>query len=112
MSPLSIATAKEVFDLLRDDLAAIEQEFTRQSASDVEVITDIATYLMSGGGKRIRPTLLLLSALTSFAPRRMMPVRSASRPTSKPLTSWINKIGSRLWLQSSTNRAALSALSA
>ena len=62
MSTLSIATAKEVFDLLREDLAAIEQEFIRQSASEVEVITDIAQYLMSGGGKRIRPLLLLLSA--------------------------------------------------
>jgi octaprenyl-diphosphate synthase len=62
VSTLSIATAKEVFDLLREDLAAIEQEFTRQSASEVEVITDIAQYLMSGGGKRIRPLLLLLSA--------------------------------------------------
>ena len=62
MSTISIATAKEVFDLLQDDLAAIEQEFASQSASSVEVITDIATYLMSGGGKRIRPTLLLLSA--------------------------------------------------
>ena len=62
MSTISIATAKEVLDLLRDDLAAIEHEFASQSASPVEVITDIATYLMSGGGKRIRPTLLLLSA--------------------------------------------------
>ena len=62
MSALSIATAKEVFDLLRDDLAAIEDEFTRQSASDVDVITDIAQYLMAGGGKRIRPLLLLLSS--------------------------------------------------
>jgi octaprenyl-diphosphate synthase len=62
VSTLSIATAAEVFDLLRDDLAAIEQEFTRQSASNVEVITDIAQYLIAGGGKRIRPLLLLLSA--------------------------------------------------
>jgi octaprenyl-diphosphate synthase len=62
VSTISIATAKEVFDLLRDDLAAIEHEFATQSSSPVEVITDIATYLMSGGGKRIRPTLLLLSA--------------------------------------------------
>ncbi len=62
MSALSIATAKEVFELLRDDLAAIEQEFTRQSASDIDVITDIAQYLMAGGGKRIRPLLLLLSS--------------------------------------------------
>src|SRR5580658_2033478 len=62
VSTLSIATAKEVFDLLRDDLAAIEQEFSQQAASEVEVITDIAQYLMAGGGKRIRPLLLLLSA--------------------------------------------------
>ena len=62
MSTLSIATAKEVFDLLRDDLAAIEREFTRQSASDVAAITDIARYLIAGGGKRIRPLLLLLSS--------------------------------------------------
>jgi octaprenyl-diphosphate synthase len=62
VSTISIATATEVIDLLRDDLAAIEREFAVQSSSPVEVITDIATYLMEGGGKRIRPTLLLLSA--------------------------------------------------
>ncbi|MDP9039933.1 MAG: polyprenyl synthetase family protein [Acidobacteriota bacterium] len=62
MSALSIANVKEVFDLLRDDLAAIEQEFTTRSNSPVAVITDIAQYLMAGGGKRIRPMLLLLSA--------------------------------------------------
>ena len=62
MSTLSIATAAEVFDLLRDDLCAIEQEFSTQSASKVAVITDIAQYLIAGGGKRIRPLLLLLSA--------------------------------------------------
>ncbi len=62
MSTLSIATAKEVFDLLRDDLAAIEREFSEQSASPVSVITEIAEYLIAGGGKRIRPLLLLLSA--------------------------------------------------
>jgi octaprenyl-diphosphate synthase len=62
VSTLSIATAAEVFELLRDDLAAIEREFSHQSASNVAVITDIARYLIAGGGKRIRPLLLLLSA--------------------------------------------------
>jgi len=62
VSSLSIATAAEVFDLLRDDLAAIEREFALQSDSPVEVVTDIANYLIAGGGKRIRPLLLLLSA--------------------------------------------------
>jgi octaprenyl-diphosphate synthase len=62
VSTLSISTAAEVFDLLRDDLAAIEREFASQSTSNVAVITDIAQYLIAGGGKRIRPLLLLLSA--------------------------------------------------
>ncbi len=62
MSTLSISNAKEVFDLLRPDLIAIEQEFAEQAVSDVQVVTEIATYLISGGGKRIRPMLLLLSA--------------------------------------------------
>jgi len=62
VSSLSIATAAEVIDLLRDDLSAIEREFALQSTSPVQVVTDIATYLMAGGGKRIRPLLLLLSA--------------------------------------------------
>jgi len=62
VSAISIATAAEVFDLLKDDLAAIELEFARQSSSPVAVVTDIANYLISGGGKRIRPLLLLLSA--------------------------------------------------
>jgi octaprenyl-diphosphate synthase len=59
---LATATAREVFDLLRDDLVAIEQELGRDSASGVSTITEIAEYLREGGGKRIRPTLLLLSA--------------------------------------------------
>ena len=62
VSLASLATAKQMFDLFRDDLAAIEREFALQAESDVEVITDIAQYLMAGGGKRIRPLLLLLSS--------------------------------------------------
>ena len=59
---MHIASASEVFDLLRDDLAAVEREFGAQSQSPIDVVTDIATYLLAGGGKRIRPLLLLLSA--------------------------------------------------
>ncbi len=62
MSTLAIATAREVFDLLRDDLAAIERELGRDAVSSVETITEIAEYLRVGGGKRIRPSLLLLAA--------------------------------------------------
>ena len=62
MSTLAIATAREVFDLLRDDLVAIEQELGRDAASGVSTITEIAEYLREGGGKRIRPSVLLLAA--------------------------------------------------
>ncbi|MDE1154451.1 MAG: polyprenyl synthetase family protein [Acidobacteriaceae bacterium] len=62
MSSFSIATSAEVLDLLRDDLAAVEREFALQAISPVQVVTDIGEYLMAGGGKRIRPLLLLLAA--------------------------------------------------
>ena len=55
------STAKEVFDLLHDDLAAIEREFGRDTVSGVRAITEIGEHLRAGGGKRLRPALLLLS---------------------------------------------------
>jgi octaprenyl-diphosphate synthase len=55
-------TAREVFELLRDDLAAIEREFGRDTVSSVPAITDIGEHLRAGGGKRLRPALLLLAA--------------------------------------------------
>jgi octaprenyl-diphosphate synthase len=62
LSTLTIATAREVFELLREDLVGIEQELARDAASSVSTITEIAEYLREGGGKRIRPSLLLLAA--------------------------------------------------
>src|SRR6266700_4698492 len=62
MSTPAAINGKEVFELLRDDLAAIEREFGRDTVSNVAAITEIGEYLRAGGGKRIRPALLLLSA--------------------------------------------------
>jgi octaprenyl-diphosphate synthase len=62
LSTLTIAAAREVFELLREDLVAVEQELGRDAASSVSTITEIAEYLREGGGKRIRPSLLLLAA--------------------------------------------------
>ena len=62
MNTLAIATAREVFDLLREDLVLVEQELGRDAASSVSTVTEIAEYLRSGGGKRIRPSLLLLAS--------------------------------------------------
>jgi len=62
VNSLAAATGKEIFDLLRDDLALIEQEFGGYTRSQVEAITEIGEYLRQGGGKRLRPALLLLAA--------------------------------------------------
>jgi len=60
-SPAAI-NGKEIFELLREDLSAIEREFGRDTVAGVEAITEIGEYLRAGGGKRIRPALLLLSS--------------------------------------------------
>jgi octaprenyl-diphosphate synthase len=62
LSASAAINGKEVFDLLRDDLVALEGEFGRDTVSGVRAITEIGEYLRAGGGKRIRPALLLLSA--------------------------------------------------
>jgi octaprenyl-diphosphate synthase len=62
LSSPAIINGKEVFELLREELAAIEREFGRDTVSNVEAITEIGEYLRAGGGKRIRPALLLLSS--------------------------------------------------
>ena len=62
MATTTTINGKEIFDLLRDDLVQLEEEFGRDTVSDVAAITEIGEYLRAGGGKRIRPALLLLSA--------------------------------------------------
>jgi octaprenyl-diphosphate synthase len=62
VSTQTLTNGREVFELLRDDLAAIEREFGRDTVSGVTAITEIGEYLRGGGGKRLRPALLLLSA--------------------------------------------------
>ena len=57
-----------MFDLVRDDLARVEQEIAAQGGSGVAPAAEISSYLLGGGGKRLRPALLLLSARYSGAP--------------------------------------------
>jgi octaprenyl-diphosphate synthase len=61
----AVQTAKGIsgiFDLVRDDLARVEQEIAAQSGGSIEPVSEIASYLREGGGKRLRPALLLLAA--------------------------------------------------
>jgi octaprenyl-diphosphate synthase len=58
----AVQTAKGIFDLVRDDLALVEREIAAQNDLAIEPVAEIASYLREGGGKRLRPALLLLSA--------------------------------------------------
>src|ERR1700690_1409456 len=55
-------TGKEIFDLIHDDLERVEQEIRLETVASVEVVTNIGRYLQAAGGKRLRPTLLLLAS--------------------------------------------------
>ena len=55
-------TVQRIFDLVREDLARVEEEVERQTVSSVQPITEIGRYLQNGGGKRLRPTLVLLAS--------------------------------------------------
>jgi octaprenyl-diphosphate synthase len=58
----AVQTVKEVFELVRDDLALVEREIAGQNAAAIEPVCEISSYLREGGGKRLRPALLLLAA--------------------------------------------------
>jgi octaprenyl-diphosphate synthase len=60
-SVIALLTVKEIFDLVRDDLVQVEQELSRQSAAAYQPVGEITSYLLGGGGKRLRPALLLLT---------------------------------------------------
>src|SRR5271157_3693120 len=55
-------TAREIFDLIHDELEQVEKKITVESVASVDAVTAIGQYLQSSGGKRLRPALLLLSS--------------------------------------------------
>ncbi|MBI3932833.1 MAG: polyprenyl synthetase family protein [Acidobacteria bacterium] len=53
---------KAIVQLVEDDLAQVEALFEGQLRSDVGLVGEIGRYILGGGGKRIRPALLLLGS--------------------------------------------------
>ncbi len=51
-----------MFEPVRADLEAVEREYARQVQSQVAIIPEIGTYIQQGGGKRVRPAVLLMAA--------------------------------------------------
>lgn len=53
---------ESVIALVKDDMLAVEKQFEKNLASDVQLISQVGQYVLSSGGKRIRPMLLILCA--------------------------------------------------
>lgn len=64
MSRDSLA-AREIIELVGDDLRRVEEEIDLESMASASAVTAISRYLSGNGGKRLRPTLLLLAARLS-----------------------------------------------
>jgi octaprenyl-diphosphate synthase len=61
-SKASAAVLAQLFEPIRDDLKGVEREFGRHVQSQVSVIPEIGNYVKDGGGKRIRPAILLMAS--------------------------------------------------
>jgi octaprenyl-diphosphate synthase len=62
MSRLANRRFARAYDLIADKLGRVEEELLLHFRSPIPTIDRIGSYLAQGGGKRIRPALLLLSA--------------------------------------------------
>ncbi len=52
----------QIFEPIRADLELVDREFVRQVESQVAIIPTMGRYIQQGGGKRVRPAVLLMSA--------------------------------------------------
>jgi octaprenyl-diphosphate synthase len=53
---------KDIRALVAADLTAVDAEIRRQLASDVALVNQVGDYIVVGGGKRLRPLLVVLAA--------------------------------------------------
>src|SRR5664279_5860056 len=64
--PTTVTTAPVIIEFLQPtigaDMAAVDRVMRRALSSDVVLIRQVAEYIVTGGGKRLRPALLLLTA--------------------------------------------------
>jgi octaprenyl-diphosphate synthase len=68
---------ESVIALVGDDLKNVERQFKKDLESNVPLIRKVGEYVLSSGGKRIRPALLLLAAkLLDYSGERHVPLAS------------------------------------
>jgi octaprenyl-diphosphate synthase len=51
----------DIIDLIAPDLEAVEREIEENIKSQVPLVYDVSSYILGSGGKRFRPSVLLLS---------------------------------------------------
>ncbi|MEX2662260.1 MAG: polyprenyl synthetase family protein [Vicinamibacterales bacterium] len=59
------ADLAQIFEPIREDLEAVEQEFVQHIQSRVALIPEMGRYIQKSGGKRVRPAVLLMAARLS-----------------------------------------------
>lgn len=68
---------QEAYDTIKQDLKDVELEFRKNLDSEVHLIKKVGEYVLNNGGKRLRPSLLLLSArLCGYQGSRHIPLAS------------------------------------
>ena len=64
-------------NIIGEDLKLVEQQFRKDLQSDVPLIRKVGEYVLSSGGKRVRPALLLLAArLSGYSADKAVPLAS------------------------------------
>lgn len=58
----ALSSLDDIRDLCADDLKALDDLIAKSLASDVVLVSDVATYIVNAGGKRLRPLIVLLAA--------------------------------------------------
>ena len=79
----SAAALAQLFEPIRHDLKEVEREFARHVQSQVALIPAIGNYIQDGGGKRIRPAVLLMAARMAGYTGEPLPGAAATRPESR-----------------------------
>ena len=64
--------------LVADDMASVEEILVSRAASPVAVIPDLSGYIVSAGGKRLRPMLTLMAAHSVGKPNKATHVLAAA----------------------------------
>lgn len=72
LTPAQMTPSTNPLALVQADMALVDKAIQRRLSSDVPLVSQVATYIINAGGKRVRPALLLLlcGALGSRDARR------------------------------------------